>query len=99
MLKIPRLNPSDSMKKKVVHINNDQDYLAERYRINENYLVSASKIALLKIQSWKFASRTPEIGVEYLASIDEIIQKSFFNYVTPAQVLHEESFHYTPKEN
>lgn len=87
------------MKRKAYYNNNDQDFLAEKFRINENHLVSSSKIAMLKIQSWKFAVGTPEIGAQYLESIEEVIEKSFFNYVSPAYVLQEESFFFSPQQN
>jgi hypothetical protein len=87
------------MNKRILFLSNDQDYLAEKFRINDHHLISVSKIALLKIQSWKFASKTPEIGSQYLSSIEEIIRNSFFCYVTPDHVLHEESFFCSPMDN
>ena len=66
------------MNKRILFLSNDQDYLAEKFRINDHHIISVSKIALLKIQSWKFASKTPEIGSQYISSIEEIIRNSFF---------------------
>lgn len=87
------------MKPRLIVTSNDQDYLADKFRISENHISSASKIALLKIQSWKFANKTPEIGIEYLNSIEDIIQKSFFAFVPPSHILSEESFFFCPNEN
>jgi hypothetical protein len=44
------------------NIQNRQDYLAEICIQTENQVLQESKIALLKIQSWRYAMRTPEIG-------------------------------------
>lgn len=87
------------MKPRITFTVNDQDFLAERFRISDNHLISASKIAMLKIQSWKFAVKTPEIGANYLQSVEEIIRNSFFDFVSPGIVLNEEGFHLAPIEN
>lgn len=87
------------MKNNLIYTSNDQDYLAEKFRIDDNHIKSASKIALLKIQSWKFAAKTPEIGLSYLQNIEEIIQRSFFTYVPASHILSEESFYFSPLEN
>jgi hypothetical protein len=54
---------------------------------------------MLKIQSWKFAMKTPEIGTKYLESVEEIIRNSFFNYIPASHVLSEEAFYFGPQEN
>ena len=81
------------------YVHNNQDYLAEKFMILEYHVTHASKIALLKIQSWKFAMKTPEIGDKYLDSVEEIIRNSFFNYIPAAHILSEESFYFAPHEN
>lgn len=87
------------MKPRLTFVSNDQDFIAEKFRISDNHLLSASKIAILKIQSWKFAMKTPEIGITYLQSVEEIIRNSFFTFIPPAVVLNEELFYLTPQEN
>ena len=87
------------MKPRIYFSSNDQDFLAEKFRVSDNHLTSASKIAMLKIQSWKFAMKTPEIGTKYLESVEEIIRNSFFNYIPAAHVLSEEAFYFGPQEN
>jgi hypothetical protein len=87
------------MKPRITLISNDQDFIAEKFRIADNHSLSASKIAMLKIQSWKFALKTPEIGPGYLESVEDIIRNSFFNFVPPSHVLSEESFYFSPLEN
>ena len=87
------------MKPRLTFVSNDQDFLAEKFRITDNHLTSASKIAMLKIQSWKFAMKTPEIGPTYLQSVEDIIRNSFFAYIPPSHILSEEKFFFTPLEN
>lgn len=87
------------MKRKIVYNNSDQQYLAETFRISDSHIVSVSKIALLKIQSWKFALSTPQIGTTYLHSIEEVIRNSFFNYLPASSVLEQENFYQSPSEN
>jgi hypothetical protein len=88
-----------TMKRKIVYSSSDQGYLAETFRINDGHVLSVSKIALLKIQSWKFALSTPQIGSTYLHSIEEVIRNSFFNYVPSSHVLTQESFFQSPRDN
>lgn len=87
------------MKPRLVFTSNDQDYLAEKFRIADSHLTSASKIAMLKIQSWKFAVRTPEIGHSYLESVEEIIRNSFFSFIPASHILSEEAYYFSPIEN
>jgi hypothetical protein len=87
------------MKPRIYYSSNDQEFLAEKFRVYDNHLTSASKIAMLKIQSWKFAMKTPEIGVKYLESVEEIINNSFFNYIPASHILSEENFYFAPQEN
>ncbi|MFM9911001.1 MAG: hypothetical protein ACKVOW_16800 [Chitinophagaceae bacterium] len=87
------------MKPRLTYVSNDQDFIAEKFRISDNHLISASKIAMLKIQSLKFAMRTPEIGLTYRQSVEEIIRHSFFTFIPASLVLSEESFYFTPRDN
>ena len=87
------------MKPRLTYLSNDQDFIAEKFRISDNHLNSASKIAMLKIQSWKFAIKTPEIGVTYLQSVEEIIRNSFFTFIPASHVLSEEAYYFSQLEN
>ena len=87
------------MKSRLIYTQNDQDYLAEKFQLLENHLTHASKIALLKIQSWKFAVRTPEVGVSYLHSVEDMVRHSLLSYVPPSHILCEEGFYFSPIEN
>ncbi len=87
------------MNSRLIHTKNECGYLAEKFKMQENHQVSTSKIALLKIQSWKFAAKTPEIGANYLHSIEDIIRRSFFEYIPAAHVLCSEAYFTAPKDN
>lgn len=87
------------MRPQLIFTSNDQGFIAEKFRISDNHNISASKIAMLKIQSWKFAMKTPEIGASYLESVEEIVRNSFFYFVPTSHVLSEEGFYFAQQEN
>jgi hypothetical protein len=78
------------------YLENEQDYLAAKFHISESHLKQASHLAYLKIQSWKFALRTPTIGKRYKEEAQELINKSFCSYVPNSYILSEEGFYFTP---
>ena len=80
-------------------IQNEQDSLAEKFRQHENQVIQECKVALLKIQSWQFAARTPEIGQSYLKEAAIMIQQSLLSFVPNSYVLSEEGFYLGPIEN
>ena len=80
-------------------IHNDQDYLAAKFHINDINITQASHLAFLKIQSYKFAMRTPTVGAIYQRETKDMVVQSFFNFVPNSFVLSEESFYYSPIEN
>ena len=81
------------------NIQNDQDYLAEKFRLLENHTVHASKIAILKIQSWKFALKTPEVGARYQQAAEEMVRESLLCFIPNEHVLSEEGFYFAALEN
>lgn len=80
-------------------IRNNQDHLAEEFRQAENYLLQESRIALLKIQSWQFAMRTPEVGLHYQQEAAAMVKQSLLSFVPNSFVLNEEGFYYKPLDN
>jgi hypothetical protein len=80
-------------------IQNDQNYLAEKFMILEYHIVHASKIALLKVQSWKFAMKTPEVGERYQQAAEDMVRQSLLHVVPNSHVLSEEGFYFRPIEN
>jgi len=81
------------------NIRNNQDHLAEEFRQAENYLLQESRIALLKIQSWQFAMRTPEVGIQYQQEAEAMVRQSLLSFVPNNFVLCEEGFHFRPIHN
>ena len=75
-------------------VQNDQDYLAGKYQLMENHIQHASKIAYLKIQSWKFAMRTPEVGSGYQRSVEDMLRQSLLAFVPNSHILSEECYYF-----
>lgn len=82
-----------------LYIQNDQDYLAEKFQLLENHIMHASKIALLKIQSWKFAMRTPEVGSSYQLAAEQMVRESLLRFIPNSYVLSEEGYYLGHSEN
>ena len=78
------------------HLENEQDYLAAKFHITDSHITQASHLAFLKIQSWKFALRTPAIGKRYRDEAQELINKSFCTYVPNSYILSEEGYYFSP---
>jgi hypothetical protein len=81
------------------YVHNNQDYLAEKCMILEYHVTHASKIALLKIQSWKFAMKTPEVGAKYQKAAEDMVRQSLLRYVPNSHILNEEGFYFRPMAN
>lgn len=71
---------------------NQQDYLAARFHIDETQITQASHLAFLKIQSWKFALKTPSVGTRFKDEAAEMLQQSFFVFTKNMEVLQHEGF-------
>jgi len=93
-------NKSNILKKDSIpmtpYIQNNQNYLAEEFRRFENYLLQESRIALLKIQSWQFAMKTPEVGAHYQQEATDMVKKSLLSFVPNSFVLSEEGYYFKP---
>ncbi|MHA4807727.1 hypothetical protein ACX0G9_06460 [Flavitalea flava] len=83
----------------IPHIRNNQVHLAEEFRRSENYLMQESRIALLKIQSWQFAMKTPEVGIRYQQEAATMVKQSLLSFVSNSHILSEEGYYYRPIEN
>src|SRR5271155_1035766 len=75
-----------------LNIQNQQEHLAESFRQLDNQLSQESRLAFLKIQSWQFAVRTPEIGQSYLKEAAAMIRQSLLSFVPNTFVLSEEGY-------
>jgi hypothetical protein len=82
-----------------LNIQNQQEHLAESFRQLENQLSQESRLAFLKIQSWQFAVRTPEIGQSYLKEAAAMIRQSLLSFVPNTFVLSEEGYYITMTDN
>ena len=78
---------------------NQQDFLAESLINLEKQVIQESKIALLKIQSWRYAMKTPEIGFSYQKEAASMLSRSLMSYVPNSFVLSEEGFYFSAIEN
>lgn len=83
----------------IPYIRNNQDHLAEEFRQSETYLLQESRIALLKIQSWQFAMKTPEVGAHYQREAENMVKQSLLNFVPNNFILSEEGYYIRPIVN
>jgi hypothetical protein len=81
------------------NIQNQQDFLAESLINLEKQVIQESKIALLKIQSWRYAMKTPEIGFSYQKEAASMISRSLMSYVPNSFVWSEEGLYFSAIEN
>ncbi len=81
------------------NIENSQSYLAEEFCHKEKQVIQESKIAVLKVQSWQFASKTPGIRHTYLEEAAKMVSKSLLSFVPNSFVLSEEGFYLNAIEN
>lgn len=75
---------------------NEQDYLAAKFHIDETHINQASHLAYLKIQSWKFALKTPSVGNRFKHEAAEMLEQSFFDFIEGRQLLENEHFYFLP---
>lgn len=78
--------------------DNQQDYLAAKFHIDETQITQASHLAYLKIQSWKFALKTPSVGARFKDEAAEMLHHSFFIFQKNEEILEQEGF-YTQSQN
>lgn len=79
-----------------IYTENQQDYLAAKFHIDETHVTQASHLAFLKIQSWKFALRTPSIGNRFKDEAAEMLDQSFFLFQSNFDILEQEGFASSP---
>jgi hypothetical protein len=83
----------------IPHLRNNQSHLAAQFCQSDNHLLQESRIALLKIQSWQFAMKTPEVGLQYQQEAAAMVRQSLLNFVPNSYILNEEGFYYKPLDN
>ncbi len=83
----------------IPNLNNQQERVAEQFRQTERYIAQESRVAMLKIQSWQFALKTPEVGLHYQQEAEDMIKKSLLTFVPNSYVLSEVGYYLCPSEN
>ena len=83
----------------MTNLKNQQQWVAEQFRQTDRYILQESKVAILKIQSWQFALKTPEVGLHYQRETEEMIKKSLLSFVPNSYVLSEVGFYFSRYEN
>ena len=76
---------------------NEKAFLATKFHIDETHITQASHLAFLKIQSWKFALKTPSVGKRFKREAEEMLMQSFFTFVPNSHVLSEEGYYFNPQ--
>ena len=76
--------------------DNEQDYLAAKFHIDETHILQASHLAYLKIQSWKFALKTPSVGHRFKHEAAEMLEQSFFGFISANSILERELYDRVP---
>ncbi len=74
-------------------IKNQQHRVAQLFRQSERNILQECKVAILKIQSWQFAIKTPEVGVLYQKESEEMIRRSLLCFVSNDYILKEVSYY------
>lgn len=73
--------------------------LAEQFILQENSVNEESKIALLKVQSFRFAMKTPEVGIYYQQEAGDMVRRALLTFVPNTFILSEVGFYFAPIEN
>jgi hypothetical protein len=83
----------------IPRIRNNQHHLAVEFCQSDNQLMQESRIALLKIQSWQYAMKTPEVGLHYQQEAAAMVKQSLMNFVPNNFILGEEGYFFRPIGN
>ena len=78
---------------------NAQQALAEQAYIVDFHITRASKLAFMRIQSWKMASATPGVAKDFLKETETFLQQTFFSTVPGSYILSEEGYYFSNPGN
>ncbi|MGB8194280.1 MAG: hypothetical protein WCF67_20280 [Chitinophagaceae bacterium] len=78
---------------------NAQQALAEQAYIVDFHITRASKLAFMRIQSWKMAATTPGVAKDFLRETETFLQQTFFSSVPNSHILSEEGFYFSELGN
>ena len=74
-------------------------HLAEQFIQRESSVNEESKIALLKVQSFRFAMKTPEVGIYYQQEAGDMVRRALLTFVPNTFILSEVGYYFSPVEN
>jgi hypothetical protein len=74
---------------------NQQDYLAEKFRYTEDHIQQMSRLALLKLQSLQMVRRNRLLDDRKKLEMEDFVQSTLLNLVPNSYVLSEEGFYFT----
>jgi hypothetical protein len=78
---------------------NQQDYLAEKFRYTEDHIQQMSRLALLKLQSLQMVRRNRLLDKSKKLEMEDFIQTTLLNLVPNSYVLSEEGFYFSNVHN
>ena len=78
---------------------NHQALLADQFLQKEVSVNEESKIALLKVQSFRFAMKTPEVGIYYQQEAGEMVRRALLTFVPNTFILSEVGFYFASLDN
>jgi hypothetical protein len=78
---------------------NAQQALAEQAYIVDFHITRASKLAYMRIQSWKMAATTPGVAKDFLKETETFLQQTLFSSVPNSYVLSEEGYYFSHLSN
>lgn len=79
--------------------SHQENQIADNWMKFEKYLLQESRIAILKIQSFQFAMKTPEVGLHYQQETAKMVQKSLLTFVNNNFILNNEGYFIMPVQN
>ena len=78
---------------------NAQQALAEQAYIVDFHITRASKLAYMRIQSWKMAATTPGVAKDFLKETETFLQQTLFSSVPNSYILGEEGYYFSHLNN
>jgi hypothetical protein len=73
---------------------NQQDYLAERFRYNDDHIHQMSRLALLKLQSLQMVRKNDMLSGFKKKEMEDFVHTTLLNLVPNSFVLSEEGFYF-----
>lgn len=81
------------------HLYNDQSYIAEGFKLEENYTEQTARISYFKISSYKLSLTKPAFFKKTRNEIAANLHLSLFNYASPEIILADLGFFSSETDN